>query len=237
MNPTATKQIAFVLYPGLTPLDLIGPLQTLAPLPRIDPSFEVVVVGEHTDAVPTDAIVKVGPSHTFDDARSPFAIVVPGGGEPTLAACGNPRLIDYVTTAAATAEIVMSVCTGALILASSGLLDDRPATTHWAYVDILENLGAKYLHQRWVEDGKYLTTAGVSAGIDGGLHLASRLVGEDAAKLIQRGLEYEPQSPFGPINWDPTVVDGLRPIFRGPLPDVLATHPYLSRDTRLAVTP
>jgi transcriptional regulator GlxA family with amidase domain len=75
----------------------------------------------------------------------------------------------------------MSVCTGALILASAGLLDDRPTTTHWAYVDILEGLGAEYLHQRWVEDGKYLTTAGVSADIDGGLYLTSRLVGEEAA--------------------------------------------------------
>src|SRR5918994_1775678 len=212
--PTVKKQLAFVIYPGLTPLDIIGPLQALAPLPRVDPSFEVAVVAETRDAVPTDAIVELAPSHTFDDIESPYAIVVPGGGEPTLQACGHKPLIDYVANAAATADIVMSVCTGALILASAGLLDGRPATTHWAYVDILELLGAKPVRARWIEDGKYLTTAGVSAGIDGGLCLASRLVGEEAAKLIQRGLEYEPEPPFGPIDWDPATVESLRPIWR-----------------------
>lgn len=233
MNTNDTKQIAFVLYPGLTPLDLIGPLQTLAPLPRIDPTFEVVVVAESTEAVATDAVIKLAASHTLDDVPSPFAIVVPGGGQPTLAACGNQRLISYIEAAAASAEIVMSVCTGALLLAAAGLLDERPATTHWAYVDVLEGLGAEYRHQRWVEDGKYLTTAGVSAGIDGGLHVAARLVGEDFARLIQRGIEYEPEPPFGPIDWDPTLVETLRPIWRGSLQDLLAEHPYLAHSSRL----
>jgi transcriptional regulator GlxA family with amidase domain len=227
------KTIAFLLYPGLTPLDLVGPLQALAPLSRIDPVFEVVVVSETRDALPTDAVVSLTSSHVFEDVPNPYAIVVPGGGQPTLAAAGNQRLIDYVASADATAEVVMSVCTGAIILASAGLLDDRPATTHWAYVDILEGLGARYLQQRWVEDGKYLTTAGVSAGIDGGLYLASRLVGEDAAKLIQRGMEYQPEPPFGPIEWDPATVEALRPIWRGPIAEEIARHPHLTRETRL----
>jgi transcriptional regulator GlxA family with amidase domain len=229
MTTAARKQVAFILYPGLTPLDLIGPLQALSPMSRVDPAYEIAIVAESADVVPSDSTIGLAPSHTFDDVPSPFAIVVPGGGDPTLRACGHKPLLDYVRNAAVTADVVMSVCTGALVLAAAGLLHGRPATTHWAYVDILELLGAKPVRARWVEDGKYLTAAGVSAGIDAGLHLAQRLVGEEVARLIQRGMEYDPEPPLGPLDWEPAVVDAVRPIFRAPLADVLAAHPHLER--------
>jgi transcriptional regulator GlxA family with amidase domain len=225
----STKQIVFVLYEGLTPLDLVGPLQALSGLPRVDPAFEIMVISEDGLPVVSDSVIGLAPSHRFEDAPAPFAIVVPGGGEPTLRACGHKPLVDYVAETASAAEIVMSVCTGALILASAGLLDAKPATTHWAYVDVLELLGAKPVRARWVEDGKYLTTAGVSAGIDGGLHLVQRLLGDDVAKIFQLGIEYDPEPPLGPIDWDPAAVDALRPIWRPPLPELIAAHPHLER--------
>jgi len=96
-------------------------------------------------------------------------------------------------------------------------------------VDVLENLGVEVVRARWVEDDKYLTTAGVSAGIDGGIYLAQRLLGDEVAKLIQLGMQYEPEPPLGPIDWDPALTQAVRPIWRPPLDDILAAHAHLDR--------
>jgi transcriptional regulator GlxA family with amidase domain len=107
-----------------------------------------------------------------------------------------------VRSAAETAEVAGSVCTGALILGSVGLLEGRQATTHWAYYKILEELGAKYVRKRWVEDGKFICSAGVSAGIDMALQLAARLTDEETARRVQRSLGYDPHPPYGGIDYD-----------------------------------
>jgi transcriptional regulator GlxA family with amidase domain len=107
-----------------------------------------------------------------------------------------------VRSAAETAEVVGSVCTGALILASVGLLEGRQATTHWAFYKVLEQFGAKYVRERWVEDGKFICSAGVSAGIDMALQLAARLTDERKAREVQYRLGYDPHPPFGGIDYE-----------------------------------
>ena len=160
------KTIAFVLYPGLTVLDLTGPLQVLTALSEIAPEYRTVVVAERVEPTDTDipGEMKVIPNNTFEEVPHPFAFVVPGGVTPTLRTMSNEAIRNYVRSAAETAEVVSSVCTGALVLGSVGLLDGRQATTHWAFYKVLEQFGAKYVRKRWVEDGKFICSAGVSAG-------------------------------------------------------------------------
>src|SRR5690242_14636543 len=109
------KTIAFVLYPGLTAFDLVGPLQVIAQVAMAHPEIRPVVVGERIAPMDTDAGVQLVPDKTFAEVPHPYALVVPGGTRPTLAAMSNAAIRRYVRTAAATAEIVGSVCTGALI--------------------------------------------------------------------------------------------------------------------------
>jgi putative intracellular protease/amidase len=163
----SNKTVAFVLYPGLTPLDLIGPLQVMSGLEAVEEAMgspdrhHVVVVAERLDAFPTDTPVRIAASTTLHDIPAPDVILVPGGGAPTLCQLANPVLLDYLREVDRTAEVIASVCTGSLLLAGAGLLQGRPATTHWAYRGFLDRLGAKYVAERWVEDGRYLTGAGV----------------------------------------------------------------------------
>src|SRR3954451_649685 len=195
------KTIAFLLYPGLTLLDLAGPFEVIAHVAAARPDIRPVVVGERIEPMDTDAGVQMIPDATFAEIPNPFALIVPGGTEPTLRALTDSAIRAYVRTAAATADVVGSVCSGALILAAVGLLEGRQATTHWAVSRMLERLGATYHRKRWVEDGKFIMSAGVSAGIDMGLQLAARLTDEATAREVQRALDYDPRPPFGGLDY------------------------------------
>ncbi|WP_344570569.1 DJ-1/PfpI family protein [Streptomyces axinellae] len=199
---TATRTIAFVLYPGLTALDFVGPLQVISALQEFGLGFEAVTVAAAREPLPTDSSVSVTASHTFEQVPAPYGLIVPGGGAPTFAALADEQLTGYVRQAARSAKVVASVCTGSLILGSAGLLEGREAVTHWAAMPMLRAFGATPVSRRWVADGHVLTAAGVAAGIDMALHLAAELVGEDAARMIQAAIEYDPQPPLGPIDWD-----------------------------------
>ena len=191
------KLIAFAVYPGVMPLDLIGPLTVLRNLPP----YRTVVVGERIEPLGTDTRLRLVPATTFREVPAPFAVIVPGGGAAAVRAMEDAPLLAYLRAAAGTAEVVGATGNGALILAAAGLLAGKRAAIHWAYGERLERLGVRHDRARWVEDGKFLTSAGGSAGIDMMLHLVARLKGESRAKLAQLTTEYDPQPPFGPIDW------------------------------------
>ncbi|TQN41961.1 DJ-1/PfpI family protein [Blastococcus colisei] len=202
--PAATggeRTIAVVLYPGLTLLDLVGPLQVLTELERFAPQYRTVVVAARIEPMATDVGAEVVPDQTFAQVPHPYAIVVPGGRGGTIRSMSDPEVRGYVRAAAASAAIVGSVCTGSLILASVGLLAGRPATTNWFFSGVLRPFGAHYHRKRWVEHGNVIMSAGVSAGIDMALYLAARLTDEATARRVQRAIDYDPQPPFGGIDW------------------------------------
>ena len=221
------KTVAFVLYPGLTLLDLVGPLQVFASLRQFNDQYRPVVVAERIEPMATDGPLTVTSDHTFDQVPDPEVVIVPGGGAPTIKAMGNQVVGDYLRQAADTAPVVGSVCTGALILAAAGLLEGRQATTHWAYHSLLKRLGATYLPKRWVEDGKFITSAGVSAGIDMALALVARLIDEPTARMVQVAIESDPHPPFGGIDWGQVDRDIYEPMFGPMVQQQLADRPEL----------
>ena len=187
--------IAFPLYSGVGSLDLVGPLTVLRDLKFRSP-FRTVVVAQRIEAIRTDTRLRMLAAQTFADVPSPFALIVPGAGEATPAALENEALLAYVRSAARAASFVGATGTGALILAAAGLLDGRRAATHWAYHKDLERLGARYVEDPWTVDGRYITAAGGTAGIDAMLYLAARVTKQSRARLAQLAMEYDPQPPF-----------------------------------------
>jgi transcriptional regulator GlxA family with amidase domain len=207
------KTIAFVTYPGLTMLDLVGPITAFygltMSLASTSSQYRTVSVAERVGPIDSDTPMAMIPDKAFEEVPDPFAIIVPGGGMDALKAMGDERLLDYLRFASYGAEVVASVSTGAFLLAAAGLLEGRRATTHPAYGGFLQKLGVDYVHGDWIEDGRFITAAGASGGIDMALYLVARLKGEREAKSIQTVIEYDPHPPFGGLEYDGGTGDGL----------------------------
>lgn len=206
------EQIAVVTYPGVLPLELIGTVSALDGL-GLNTGFRPVTVAARRESLATDTPLRILPQSTFAAVSRPTALLVPGGSlMATIGAMGDEGLLAYVRAAAETADLVASVGTGTLILAAAGLLTGKRATTHRAYRRLLEQLGATYIPERWVEDGKYSTAGGTSGGIDLALHLVARRKSERTARRVQLWIEYDPQPPFGTIDWQHADEDVLAPV-------------------------
>jgi transcriptional regulator GlxA family with amidase domain len=184
--------IAILLYDRLTALDAIGPYEVLSRLPGASLTF----VASEAGPVTTDnGMLTLIAERSIHDVSAPDIVLVPGGPGEVAARAGGDAL-EWLRVAHETSTWTTSVCTGSLILAAAGLLEGKRATSHWLALDALRELGAEPVAERVVFDGKIVTAAGVSAGIDMALTLAARVAGETVAQAIQLGIEYDPQPPY-----------------------------------------
>ena len=185
-------KIAILIFPRLTALDAIGPYEVLSRLPGAELTFVAPDAGENrTDT----GRLGITADASIQELTDPDVLVVPGGvGNRAL--LSDKPVLDWIRNADESSEWTTSVCTGSLVLGAAGLLEGKRATSHWAYREALRDYGAEPIAERVVEDGKIITAAGVSAGIDMGLTLAARMCGDDVAKAIQLGIEYDPDPPF-----------------------------------------
>jgi transcriptional regulator GlxA family with amidase domain len=202
-------RIAFLIFDKLTALDAIGPYEVLSRLPGAELSFVAKQAGpKRTDT----GALGITADRSLSELPEPDLLLIPGG-EGNRPLLDDDEVLDWVRTAHQGTTWTTSVCTGSLVLGAAGILDGKRATTHWAYRDRLAGFGAEAVAERYVIDGKVATAAGVSAGIDMALHLAAKIAGEDVAKAIQLGIEYDPAPPFdsgSPEKAAPELVDLIR---------------------------
>lgn len=209
--------IVFVLFPNVTQLDFTGPLQVLSRVP----GAQIHIAAKSMAPVSTDTALTLNPTCTFSTCPPVDALVVPGGFGVDDAML-DPALMAFVKREGARAKYVTSVCTGAFILGAAGLLKARRATTHWAYHDELARVGAIPTKARVVRDGNIFTGGGVTAGIDFAFTLAAEIAGDDVARAIQLGLEYDPAPPFdsgSPEKSDPATRDAMTTRYEGRIAD------------------
>ena len=202
-------RIAILIFDRLTALDAVGPYEVLSRIPGAELTFVAAEPGEkRTDT----GRLGLSADAQLEELTDPDVVLVPGGvGNRAL--LDDERTLEWLREADRATTWTTSVCTGSLVLGAAGLLEGKRATSHWAYRDALREYGAEPVADRVVEDGKVITAAGVSSGIDMGLTLAARLSHENVARAIQLGIEYDPEPPFdagSPEKAGPELVELVR---------------------------
>lgn len=181
-----------LIFDGLTALDAVGPYEVF----RSVPGWEVQFVAPAKGEIRTDhGSLGLSADAAIDEVESADLVLVPGG-QGNRALLEDEAVLDWLRARDRETKWTTSVCTGSLVLGAAGLLDGRRASGHWLYLEPLRHFGADPVGGRFVQDGKYVTAAGVSAGIDMALHLVGQEVGAEVAQAVQLGIEYDPQPPF-----------------------------------------
>lgn len=203
--------ISILLFDKLAPLDAVGPLEVL----RHVPGWEVGTVAKAPGEVRAeDGSLALVADRALAEVESADIVLVPGGFG-TRALLGDEEVLAWLRRIDATSKWTTSVCTGSLLLGAAGLLRGRRATSNWLLLEALRDFGAEPVDRRWVEDGKILTAAGVTAGIDMALHLLAREAGPEVAQAVQLGIEYDPDPPFdsgSPRKAPPEIVELVRSV-------------------------
>lgn len=195
MKMHGDEQVAMLLYPGFTALDLVGPHYFFACM--MGATVHLVTTGTPHAAVPSDLGLAIRPTATFGSVpRNLDLLFVPGGTAGTIAAMEDKRITGWLADRGARAKLVTSVCTGSMLLGKAGLLKGKRATSHWVTRPLLPRVGATPVDARVVTDGNVITGAGVSAGLDFALAVVARLRGTPYAQALMLQAEYHPEPPL-----------------------------------------
>ncbi len=207
-----TMLTAYLLYPGFTALDITGPHDVLNSVPGSESIFVAEEAGPVRNESDTLSLVA---DKSIAEVTSPDILVVPGGFGTRVLLDHEP-LLSWIRQVNETTTWTTSVCTGSLLLAAAGLLDEAPATTHWCSRGRLGEMGVNVRAERVVEHGKIITAAGVSSGIDMALTLVQRIHGDEVASAVQLGIEYNPEPPLdsgSPEKADPEITKLVAAVF------------------------
>lgn len=188
-----SEEIAMLVYPGMTVMDLVGPHCMFGALMGV----KIHIVAKSLEPVTSDAGLTVVPTVTFDTCPQDLTVLfTPGGTDGTLAAASDPETLAFMADRGARAKYVTSVCSGSLILGAAGLLKGYKATSHWSCREALAGFGAIPTEARVVRDRNRITGAGVTAGLDFGLSMVAELRDQTYAECTQLMSEYDPDPPF-----------------------------------------